>query len=575
LAVMIGGFHVSGAIAMSTRGMPPECQQLLDAGVTLVKGEVEECWGDLLRDALHDRLRSFYDIAVPPDISRAALPAVQKRIMRRYAYPFMGTLDAGRGCPFNCSFCTIINVQGRKMRHRRPADIVERIRQNAKSDIDYYFFTDDNFSRNPDWEEILDGILELRRKEGIRVHFMMQIDTLAYRIPNFISKAAEAGCSQVFIGMETLNPENLPAAGKRQNHVEDYRKMIDAWHEAGIVCHVGYIIGFPFDTEESVREDVRRLREEIGVDQASFFMLTPLPGSADHQRMQERGEWMDDDLNRYDSFHPALQHSRMSHEAWSRAYRDAWRNFYTVDSMKKILARARETNYWSVFNNFVWYRHSAVMEDTHPMICGFFPLKDRKQRRPGHAVDPLWRHAIRRTRETLTFVRKAFRLYFEMQEVWLATRGRARLRQKVDRVGRRYELIRQRLSDALRRAEDLLDVQRANAWAGAAAAGREIDRLRRGTIREIVRCAKTLERLRRRISLGGMPRWTRWASWLNPFSVRTSTRAHLDEYWRSLRAKLDEGQLLRINPLKLAVNFVRDLRLCAIFSLSFILSQGR
>ncbi|MBN1441519.1 MAG: hypothetical protein JXA90_02370, partial [Planctomycetes bacterium] len=59
LAVMIGGFHVSGAIAMSRRGMPPECQRLLDAGVTLVKGEVEECWGDLLRDALHDRLRSF------------------------------------------------------------------------------------------------------------------------------------------------------------------------------------------------------------------------------------------------------------------------------------------------------------------------------------------------------------------------------------------------------------------------------------------------------------------------------------------------------------------------------------
>ena len=431
--VMVGGFHVSGAIAMSDNGIPPECQALIDAGVTLVKGEVEECWGDLLRDALHGRLKTYYDVVDAPDLSKAPIPVVDPRLMKRFAYPYMGTIDAGRGCPFNCHFCTIINVQGRKMRHRSAEQIKDRIRRNAAMKIDYYFFTDDNFSRNPEWEEIFDVLIALRRDEGIRVQFMMQIDTVAYKIPRFAAKAQEAGCSQVFIGMETVNPENIPASGKRQNKVADYAAMIQHWHEHGIACHVGYIIGFPFDSVESVRENVRTLRDEIQVDQASFFMLMPIPGSQDHRDMVRRGEWMDSDYNNFDSFHPTTRHPRMSWDEWFESYRQAWREFYTVDSMTQILRRANDVTYWGLFKNFVWYRYATGVDGTHPMITGFFRMKSRTQRRPGFAVESRWAHARRRSREILAWTRGVISLYFEMQEVWLATRGRARFRSEIDR----------------------------------------------------------------------------------------------------------------------------------------------
>ena len=424
IPVMIGGFHVSGAIAMSLSGIPPECRELIDAGITLVKGEVEECWGDLLRDALHGRQKTYYDIVDAPDLSRAPIPVVDPRLMKRFAYPFMGTIDAGRGCPFNCHFCTIINVQGRKMRHRSAEQIKDRIRRNAGSRIDYYFFTDDNFSRNPEWERIFDGLIALKRDEGISVQFMMQIDTVSYKTPHFVEKAAEAGCSQVFIGMETVNPDNIAASGKRQNRVQDYRHMIDTWHAHGIACHVGYIIGFPADSVESVRDDIRKLRDEVCVDQASFFMLMPIPGSQDHVEMVRRNEWMDSDYNRFDSFHPTTHHPRMTHEEWFEAYRQAWRDFYTTDSMKTVLARANDVTYWGLFKNFVWYKYSFAVEGTHPMITGFFRLKDRRQRRPGFEVESRWAHARRRTRETLAWIRGVSAIYFEMQEVWLATRGR-------------------------------------------------------------------------------------------------------------------------------------------------------
>ena len=105
--------------------------------------------------------------------------------------------------PFECSFCTIINVQGRKSRWRIPDDIERIIRRNWEQGINRYFITDDNFARNKNWEAILDRIIALREHDGMDVRFMIQVDTLCHRIPHFIEKAkAPAGVTQIFIAVE-------------------------------------------------------------------------------------------------------------------------------------------------------------------------------------------------------------------------------------------------------------------------------------------------------------------------------------------------------------------------------------
>src|SRR5205809_25977 len=111
LPVLVGGFHVSGILELFP-GPTPELQELLDAGATLVHGEIEESWGSILKDALEGRLRPRYDIHERPGLENAPLPHIPPRYMRRFAYPHMATVDVGRGCPFDCSFCSIINVQG-------------------------------------------------------------------------------------------------------------------------------------------------------------------------------------------------------------------------------------------------------------------------------------------------------------------------------------------------------------------------------------------------------------------------------------------------------------------------------
>ena len=247
----------------------------------------------------------------------------------------------------------------------------------------FYFFTDDNFARNKKWREIFEALIRLRKEEGIELEFIMQVDVLSYKIQDFISLARQAGCTQVFIGMESINDDNLQAADKTQNDAADYRNLIDAWHAAEIATHVGFILGFPFDTRASISRDIERLKNEIQVDQASFFMLTPIPGSMDHLHAVQSGVPIDADFNRYDSFHPTMDHPNMSRHEWFEAYKQAWQDFYSFENMRNILQRATPRMYWNVFKNLVWYKSAAILEGNHPMMTGFFRMKGRTARRPG------------------------------------------------------------------------------------------------------------------------------------------------------------------------------------------------
>jgi hypothetical protein len=251
--------------------------------------------------------------------------------------------------------------------------------------------------------------------------------------------------------MESINPKNLKAVGKVQNHVDDYRNLIAAWHNAKIATHVAYIFGFPFDTPDSIRADVQRLQDELGVEQASFFMLTPVPGSRDHARMVEAGEPMHPDLNDYDSFHETIRHPNFARGELEASYREAWKSFYSFSYMRDVLMRANPENYWNIFNNFIWYKNSALIEGGHPMLHGFFRLKNRADRRPGFAVESRTRHFLRRAREVRILITSWLSLVLEMEELWLQTRKRSeseirllaeikRLRQEANRNLRAAEL---------------------------------------------------------------------------------------------------------------------------------------
>ncbi|MCL2745304.1 MAG: radical SAM protein, partial [Planctomycetaceae bacterium] len=356
--VMVGGFHVTGVLSLFD-GLTPELKTLTDAGVTLIAGEAETdgVLENVFADFLNGKPKLIYRFPKAPDISEAPLPQAEPQYIDHFGAHW-ATLDSSRGCPFGCTFCTVINIQGRKMRCRNAEKVLETVRSNYDKGVHNFFFTDDNFARSKHWEAIFDGLIEMH-EEGKKVGFMMQIDTQAAKIPNFVEKAEKAGCKTVFIGMESVNPDNIQGAGKTQNKVEQYREMVRQWQDNGVIVHVGYIIGFPNDTLESVRNDVVFLRDHVGVDLVSFFMMTPLPGSVDHKNMLQDGVPLDPDLNKYDSFHETFPHPKMKEGEWKEAAQLAYREFYTKEHCADILKRLPRVHYWLMFWNLIWYRYSG------------------------------------------------------------------------------------------------------------------------------------------------------------------------------------------------------------------------
>jgi radical SAM superfamily enzyme YgiQ (UPF0313 family) len=420
--VLMGGFHVSG--------YPDSCTFLNSCGITTVAGEAENTWVQILDDYLNGQLQPHYSVTtgiraktgtgeiIVPEITDVQLPAIDDRYLTRFANDTMTTLDTSRGCPFTCSYCSVKNVMGRTMRARDSQSAVDWIRDAVDNHgIDTLFLVDDDFFRSPQWEPVLLGMAELRQ-QGRNVNFMMQVDIDAggyadlrpgevdsskhQRSRRFVELVKEAGGYCAFVGFESFNPLNLMAATKFQNTdrrgernlelaeaknrvLEKYRRVVNNWHNAGIAVHCGYMIGFPHDTPNSGREAALDLIE-VGVDLASFFIVTPLPGTEDHIKAVEEGKITDWDFNWYDSDHVVSQHPTMTADEVLKAYQDAYRTFYSPWRMLKNTATfsgGRGLNWEardSMTREFLYWGYS-YRRGRHPMLGGLWKLYDEKTKR--------------------------------------------------------------------------------------------------------------------------------------------------------------------------------------------------
>ncbi len=379
--VAIGGFHISGCIAMLSE-LPDDIKAAQEMGITLFAGEAEGRMETLLSDAVNGELKPVYNFLMDlPDLQGQITPQLPDEVSKRYMHftPF----DVGRGCPFQCSFCTIINVQGRKSRFRDADDVERLVRSHYAKGIKRFFITDDNMARNKNWEAIFDRLIELR-KEGLLVKFVIQVDTMCHKIKGFIDKAVRAGCNRVFIGLENINPETLAATKKFQNRITEYRTMIQEWRNRDAVTYAGYILGFPADTPESIERDIKVIQKELPIDILEFFVLTPLPGSADHKGLYEQGVWMDPDMNKYDVEHVTVAHEKMTAEEWQGIYERAWHLYYSPEHVETLLRRAEATGSKAkrVALAILQYYGSYRFEKVHPLQCGILRRKVRTSRRP-------------------------------------------------------------------------------------------------------------------------------------------------------------------------------------------------
>lgn len=425
-SVCIGGFHVSGCVSMLEE-LPVELVDAQKHGISLFAGEAESGRFDrVLVDAWEEKLLPLYDYhgqIVP--LSNQPAPVIPDYLLKRYMFS-ISSIDLGRGCPFNCSFCCIINVHGHKSRSRSVEDLDTFVRNAAAQGIKDVFITDDNLARNSNWEMYFDRLIQLR-EDGFEMKFTIQVDTQCHKIPHFIEKAVAAGVSDVFIGLENINPENLAAVKKSQNNISEYRDMLLQWKRHPVIIWGAYIVGMANDSKASIFQDIETLKKELPIDILAPSILTPLPGSKDHKQMLADGVWMDPDLNKYNLCHRVVHHPIMSDEELDQAYEAVWNNYYSYEHMKTVLRRSvalcrHSRKVYSTFNLQLLLGVLSRIHRIRSYEAGVTRRKNRRSRRFGMGFEPApifhlknWSRLIY---ERVLFAFFALRLLLAMKRIW-------------------------------------------------------------------------------------------------------------------------------------------------------------
>ncbi len=284
-----------------------------------------------------------------------------RRDLRRYVFPMMGIYPA-RGCPFTCNFCSVIKIAGRQIRSQSIDVTLATLRAAKTAGVRWIMFTSDNFNKYPEARELLNAMIA----EDLRLPFFVQCDTQIARQEDLIELLGRAGCFQVFLGVESFNRKTLLAARKSQNHPLVYGDIVRLCRKAKIATHFSNIIGFPEDTESSIREHLGMLKS-LDPDHASFYILTPIPGTDQYDEFAASGVIIEPNLDRFDGTCPTWDHPKLSASKLRALLFECYKRFYSGGHLWRSLKRNR----YSVFEvlNHSFYRLQAFQK-IHPMSGG-------------------------------------------------------------------------------------------------------------------------------------------------------------------------------------------------------------
>lgn len=332
VTVVMGGMHASA--------LPQEALEHVDA---VVVGEAEGLWPRLLADFQKGQLQKVYRHDEFPDLTD--LPFPRRDLVDLNRYIGRDSLQATRGCPFQCSFCTVSTFFGCTYR-TRPVDQV--IADAAQLEGKPLIFVDDNLMGKPSYAKALfEGL------KGLGKSFITQASTSMLKTPELIREAAKAGCKALFVGLETLSAENLAMVNKKVNVVEKYKELIARLHDNGIGIIGAFMFGLDND-DEDVFKRTADFVEEMRVDIPQFSILTPLPGTRVYEEMEREGRIIERDWSKYDGAHVCFRPRRLAIDKLEAGLRWIYQRCYGWRSIIKRTALTFKPIIWTI--NGVYHR---------------------------------------------------------------------------------------------------------------------------------------------------------------------------------------------------------------------------
>lgn len=309
--VVLGGIHASA--------LPQEAIQHSDA---VVIGEAEGCWHQLIADFKNNNLQPFYSSVARPNLN--GLPLPRRGLLKKRAYLVSNTIQTTRGCPFDCSFCSVTNFFGRSYRTRPIQDVIREIRSLQTH---FVGFLDDNIVGNVRYAKQLFSALI-----NEQIKWVGQASLTIANDHDLLKLIQKSGCKGLFIGFESLSSASLKEIGKPFHNVAKYKEDIAKLQDHGIAVLGAFIFGMDNDGPD-VFERTVEFAQKSKLDLAQFGILTPFPGTPLYEKLEEEDRIITKDWTKYDIANAVFKPKLMTVDQLSQGTNWAWRQFYSYGSI--------------------------------------------------------------------------------------------------------------------------------------------------------------------------------------------------------------------------------------------------
>jgi len=330
--VVLGGIHPTA--------MPEEA---LEHGDVVVCGEAEGLWERVVADATAGRLQPIYRHETLPDYRTPVVP--DRSIFPKKGYIPFHPVQASRGCPFSCEFCSVTPFFGRKTRLRDPKHVAAEIAAIGRRLI---MFSDDNIVGFGEHSREL-----FRELTPLKIRWFGQASMQGLHDPATLKLMADSGCKGLFVGFESVDRKTLVACGKKQNSPDQYIETVQRLRDAGISVWGAFVFGFDEDTPETFA-DTAEFGIKASLLMASYSVLTPYPGTPLYWRLKEEGRLLDERWwlkDQRDGF-PVFRPKHMTPEQLFEGWQSAWKIFYSGSSILKRAPRVLTTSKLGLFGFF-------------------------------------------------------------------------------------------------------------------------------------------------------------------------------------------------------------------------------
>ncbi len=338
--------------------MTCDTTEFQNRGISFSLAEAEVVWTEILDDAIQDELKPVYGLnnRWALQIDGPFVDPPSKKDMGRYLTPLLGLYPV-RGCPYNCNYCSVIKISGQQVRSVPIKCTLENLHKAKKAGIKFIMFVSDNFNKYPEATQLLEEMIS----ENINIPFLCQCDAQIARQPEFIDLLGRAGCYEIFIGVESFDKEILKQANKHHNQPDSYQEIILLCRKAGIQSHFSNIIGFPSDTEESIKEQ-SNIIQQLHPSLSSFYILTPIPGTEQYEDFKANGLLIEENIDRYDGSCLTWQHPIIKSDEMAKLLYRCYIDFYTASLKTGNLSENNKAMALA-------FRHFAK-QNMHPMSGG-------------------------------------------------------------------------------------------------------------------------------------------------------------------------------------------------------------